>query len=128
MRHRLGVVILLVLLACVSKSPFSRSPAAVAMDEPCRFMGTVHKESRQRLEVLRACGAISMEEWACMTSTLKDLDREFTALCRSRSVGYEEIAARQRALYSACASEPKAETIECTLLSEDALCTARTCD
>ena len=90
-------------------------------------MGTVHKESRQRLEVLRACEAISMEEWSCMTSALKELDEEFTALCRSTSVGYSEIAARQRTLYSDCSPGLDAETIDCTILSEDGECAARVC-
>ena len=127
MRHQLVTVVCLTLLTCTSQSPFTRPPAAVAVDEPCRFMGTVHKESRQRLEVLRACGAISMEEWSCMASVLKSLDTEFTALCRSRSVAYQEIAARQRSLYSDCVSRPKAETVECGLLSEDARCLAERC-
>ena len=33
-----------------SRSPFHRSPADVAVEEPCRFMGTFHKEVRQRLD------------------------------------------------------------------------------
>ena len=127
MRRQLVAVFVLTLLACASQSPFSRPPSSVAVDEPCRFMGTVHKESRQRIEVLRACKAISMEEWSCMASVLKSLDTEFTALCRSRSVDYEEIAARQRSLYSNCVSQPKAETIECGLLSEDSGCLVERC-
>jgi hypothetical protein len=69
-----------------------------------------------------------MEEWSCMTSNLKDLDKEFTALCRIRAVSYEEIAARQRVLYSTCASQSDSETIECALLSEDPRCTAEMCN
>jgi len=46
-----------------SRSPFSRSPADVAKDEPCRFMGTFHKESRRRIEAFLDCDAISLQEW-----------------------------------------------------------------
>ena len=62
-----------------------------------------------------------------MASVLKSLDAECTALCRSRSVAYQEIAARQRSLYSDCVSRPKVETVECGLLSEDARCLAERC-
>lgn len=88
-------------------------------------MGTLHKESRQRIEEMRACEAISLAEWKCMAHALKALDREFTQSCRTRSVRYERIAERQRALYLACPVEP--ETAECGLLSEGRECLRNVC-
>lgn len=124
---RLLAFALLLLFACASRSPFTRPPSAVAIDEPCRFMGTVHKESRQRLEVLRACAAVSLEDWSCMAGALKELDLEFTALCRTRAVAFEEIASRQRELYRGCLGAPRAEVVECAVLSEDVRCLQAAC-
>jgi hypothetical protein len=113
--------------ACVSRSPFATSPAEVARAEPCRYMGTVHKESRQRLEVLRACGSVSEESWLCMARALEALDGEFTARCRKESVRLREIVLRQRALYEPCLAAGAGEVAECALLSSDDDCLARGC-
>lgn len=113
--------------ACTSRSPFSRPPASLAVAEPCRFMGTLHKDSRQRIEVLRACHDVSYEEWLCMARALETLDTEFTGRCEERRVAYSEIADRQRLLYAQCVQQRSDELVECTLLSENARCLTRRC-
>jgi len=113
--------------ACTSRSPFSRPPAAVAVAEPCRFMGTLHRESRQRIEFLRACHDVSHEEWLCMARALETLDTEFTGRCEETRVPYSEIADRQRLLYAQCLQQRSDELIECTLLSENVRCLTRRC-
>jgi hypothetical protein len=117
----------LVGLSCVSRSPFSTSPADVARAEPCRYMGTVHKESRQRIEVLRACRTVSEAAWGCMAQALKTLDVEFTGRCKAGPVELREIVVRQRVLYAPCLPESAAATLECALLSSDDECLALGC-
>jgi len=90
-------------------------------------MGTLHRESRARLEELRICDAIADDEWLCMARALQALDRDFTSRCRSGRVPYAEIADVQRARYRACAVAANHETIECTLLSTDPACIASRC-
>ena len=113
--------------ACTSSSPFVRPPSAIAVDEPCRFMGTYHKESRVRLEELRMCGAITDSEWGCMASELKALDVAFTAECRERKVRYREIAADQHERYRACLGTPGDAIAACAVLSDDAVCLQERC-
>jgi hypothetical protein len=126
---RTAIVLLIGLLgfSCISQSPFSRTPGAVAVDEPCRFMGTLHRDSRQRIEALRACHDVSYEEWLCMARALETLDDEFTGRCKGRSVVYSEIAHRQRLLYAQCLQQPSHDLVECTLLSEDQRCLTTRC-
>ena len=114
-------------IACKSRSPFSRSPAAVALDEPCRYMGTFHRESRLRLEALRSCRAISAAEWDCTTSALKSLDREYTARCRSDDVELDELLAAQTPRYAGCLA-PGGETARCAALSLDWECVDAHCE
>jgi hypothetical protein len=121
------LLVLLLGLACLSRSPFRRSPADVARAEPCRYMGTLHKESRQRLEVLRACGAVAEEGWLCMAVALKALDVEFTERCKAGPVPLREIVARQRALYAVCLAPADAETLDCALIDSDDGCLDRGC-
>jgi hypothetical protein len=90
-------------------------------------MGTIHKESRQRIEVLRACQAISMEEWTCMARALQKLDTEFTGRCKTLSVPFREISDRQRILYTDCLGPSKSETVECAVLSSDPRCSTSRC-
>lgn len=90
-------------------------------------MGTVHRESRNRLETLRMCDAITDDEWLCMTRALQSLDRSFTARCKSASVPYTEIADDQRRRYETCAGTTTSATIECGLLSTDPACVAVRC-
>ena len=90
-------------------------------------MGTLHRESRNRLETLRMCDAITDEEWLCMTRALQALDRSFTTRCRSGSVSYAEIADDQRGRYGTCAVTTTGTTIECSLLSTDPACVATHC-
>ena len=53
-----------------SRSPFTTSPAEIALEEPCRYIGTFHKESRQLLEVLRARKVILLDETRELTVDL----------------------------------------------------------
>jgi hypothetical protein len=109
-------------LACTSRSPFTRSPANVALAEPCRYMGTFHKESRQRLEGLFSCRAISDVEWGCMARELRALDHAFTGRCRSERVAVDEILADQRARYGRCLAPAAAPVAACAALAEDDAC------
>jgi len=113
--------------ACKSRSPFSRSPAAVALDEPCRYMGTFHKESRLRLEALLSCGAISEAQWSCMTSALKQVDRTFTQRCRAEDVVLDEILSDQTERYAMCLEPGDAAAI-CAALSDDWVCIEVECE
>ena len=108
-------------LACASRSPFTRSPAAVALSEPCRYMGTFHRESRQRLEALRMCHVISEDEWGCMARELRALDVAFTNRCRSEDVAVDDILADQRARYGRCA-RAEAPAAACAVLADDDAC------
>jgi len=122
-----GLLLALLGLACVSRSPFSTTPADVARAEPCRFMGTVHKESRQRIEVLRACRTVSDEAWLCMARALKALDVEFTGRCRTGTVRLREIVVRQRVLYAPCLPVAATETLDCSLLDAGEECLTLGC-
>jgi len=114
--------------ACSSRSPFRTSPAALAVREPCRYLGTVHKESRARLETLRMCRAVSADEWLCMARALESLDDHFTDRCRSRRVRFGEIAAEQRRLGAGCFARPDPALIECGIVSTDERCLHDLCE
>jgi len=90
-------------------------------------MGTLHRDSRQRIEVLWACDDVSYEEWLCMARALEAVDAEFTGRCVERRVAYGEIAHRQRRLYGQCLQQRSDELVECTLLSENARCLTKRC-
>jgi hypothetical protein len=114
-------------LACTSSSPFTRPPASIAVDEPCRFMGTFHKESRVRIEELRMCRVITDAQWGCLATELKALDVAFTAECRERTVRYAEIASDQHDRYVRCLPEGPKAVARCAVLSDDATCIAEHC-
>ena len=122
-----SLVVLSLLLACTSRSPFTRSPAEIAINDPCRFMGTFHKESRSRIESLRMCHAITREEWSCMTDVLKALDDDFTGICRERRASFDEIAGEQRRRYAACLSPARPGVVDCAILGADPACLAERC-
>ena len=106
-----------------SRSPFTTSPAELAVEEPCRFIGTFHKESRQRLEELRAGKVISLDEWACMARALKSLDEEMTVKCKEKKESIEVIEAWQTGYYSPCVvSAKKEEIVRCSLLTSEETC------
>jgi len=111
-----------------SRSPFSRSPADVAKDEPCRFMGTFHKESRQRLEAFFSCHVISIEQWKCLASELKALDKEMTKRCKEQPQSLETIEARQTELYRTCLPPSDEKIASCSLLSSDRTCLTDLCN
>lgn len=90
-------------------------------------MGTVHRESRSRLETLRMCDAITDVEWLCMSRALETLDQEFTARCKAGSVDYDQIAGVQQTRYRACTGNAAPMTIECSLLSTDRTCITERC-
>ena len=100
-----------------SRSPFHRSPADVAVEEPCRFMGTFHKEVRGRLEMFYRAKQITLPEWECLSGALKKLDRETTASCKEAPQSIEAIEVRQTELFSACLPESKRPLVDCSLLS-----------
>jgi hypothetical protein len=90
-------------------------------------MGSLHKESRARIETLRMCGAISRDEWLCMARALETIDDDFTGRCRSRTVPYAEVADEQRRRYSECFRTPRTEIVECGILSTEAGCLTSAC-
>ena len=100
-----------------SRSPFHRSPADVAVEEPCRFMGTFHKEVRERLEMFYRAKQITLPEWKCLSGALKKVDRETTASCKEAPQSIETIEVRQTELFSACLPESKRPLVDCSLLS-----------
>jgi hypothetical protein len=116
-----------ILIGRTSRSPFTRSPADIAVDEPCRFMGSVHKESRSRIEALRVCGAITREEWICMARVIKAVDDEFTEVCKDRSVRFREIAEEQERRYTGCLAEARPPVVRCGLLSTHQECLDEVC-
>ncbi len=120
-------VALLVAVACKPRSPFAVHPAQLAIESPCRYMGTVHKESRGRLEVMRACDSISRGEWLCLVRALESIDTEFTARCRDRFVPFHEIADEQRMRYLACLGPSRGEDAVCAVLSAETRCLTRGC-
>ena len=123
-RAALGAVLA---LACTSHSPFRTTPSELALHAPCRYMGSVHKESRARIETLRMCGAVSADEWLCMARALESLDDHFTELCRSRNVRFREIADEQRRLYASCRRQSDPEVVACGILSTDEVCLEECC-
>lgn len=95
------------------------STTDIAMDAPCRFLGTSHRDSRSRIEQLRSCGAVTHAQWACMAEAASAVDDEFTALCRGAAISHEAIASRQRASYQACVPSAS-EIAEWAVFSTDA--------
>jgi len=79
--------------------------ASIATNEPCRYMGSLHRESRSKLEILRTRHKITMEEWRCMAKALASIDKDLTASCTERVVSYSEFQDEQRARYSTCLPE-----------------------
>jgi hypothetical protein len=114
-----SLLIVAAAFGCQSRSPFTRTPADVALDEPCRYMGTFHRESRWRVEKLREHGSLSFDEWACMTHELKQLDIVFSAECKRREVGVAEISDDQRARYRSCVEPDRVDLADCAVLSRD---------
>jgi len=104
-------------------SPFTCSPSQFAREEPCRYIGIFHKESRQVLEEMRATEVVTLEEWACMARALQALDKEMTVKCKEKKESLEVIEAWQIERYSPCVeSERKVEILECSLLSSEGSC------
>ena len=87
------------------------------MEEPCRFMGTFHKEVRQRLEMFYSADQIDLADWKCLSGALEKLDRETTASCKEAPQSIESIETRQVELFSACLPESKRPLVDCSLLS-----------
>lgn len=111
-------------VACqLKRSPFAVPPAQLAVEEPCRYMGTFHKESRRRLEELRMDGVIAEVEWSCLTDALEALDVDFTSRCRAEKYDYEDVASEQRRRYAACLPGERSRLVPCTLLVLDESCT-----
>jgi hypothetical protein len=103
----------IITLACtgspVGEQSVNRSPsgapgsaARAGKAEPCRFMGTLHRLSRSRLEVLRIRHRIDKDQWRCAAKELAAIDKTLTAECRIRSVEYSEFRSAQRHSYSKC--------------------------
>ena len=107
-----------------SRSPFTTSPAEIALEEPCRYIGTFHKESRQLLEELRAQKVIVLDEWKCMARALQALDKEMTVKCKEKKEPLAVVEAWQTERYSPCLSSNNRgnEILECSLLSGAASC------
>lgn len=105
-------------------SPFTCSPADFAREEPCRYIGQFHKESRQILEEMRATKIISLDEWKCMARALQALDKEMTIKCKEKVEPIEVIETWQLERYSPClvGSEPKEKILKCSLLSTQEGC------
>ena len=104
-------------------SPFTCSPAQFAREEPCRYIGNFHKESRQILEEMRATKVVTLDEWACMARALQALDKAMTVQCKQKKESLEVVEAWQIERYSPCVeSEPKAEILKCSLLSSEGNC------
>ena len=110
-----------------SPSPFHTHPAEIAQAEPCRFIGTFHKESRNRLEQMRTQRVISSTEWTCMAQALKKLDSKMTTECAEKKQPLRIIESWQVELYTPCIrSEKKTEILRCSLLSADTECPSKT--
>ena len=84
------------------RAPYVPLDAAAAMEEPCRFMGTVHRRARAQLEVLRMRHRLDMDQWRCGVTELAAIDDFFTAECRDRSVHYAEVQDEMRGRYEDC--------------------------
>ncbi len=104
-------------------SPFTCPPSQLAREEPCRYVGNFHKESRQVLEEMRATKIVTLDEWACMARALQALDNEMTVQCKKKKEPLEVIEAWQIERYSPCVeSEPRSVILECSLLSSEGNC------
>jgi hypothetical protein len=118
---------MLLLVAC-APTPAGVGPTAdFAVQEPCRFKGTSHRDARERIEVLRGCGAIDEAEWACLSEAAKSVDRDVTALCRSAPVSSSDLVARQRAAFLACVEPRQSKLAECAVFSSDTRCLQNRC-
>ena len=112
----------LLLLAC-APTPTGVGPTAeFAVQEPCRFKGTSHRDARERIEVLRSCGAIDESQWSCLSDAAKSVDRDITARCRSAPVSSSDLEARQRAAFLACVEPNQSRVAECAVFSSDTAC------
>jgi len=121
------------LWSCSSRSSPSKNssvtvhPAESAMEDPCRFMGSVHREVRIRLDVFRSHDVISFEQWKCLTAELKAVDKEMTARCDEQPQTIEIVNARQTELFGKCLPSSDEAIIHCSLLSSDRACVEERC-
>ena len=108
--------------------PTTEGVAQLAVDDPCRYLGTVHKMSREIIERLRAKDEISLEEWSCMTDVIVDANYEVGLECHRRKVEFREFAERQEEGYRACLTAEHRGIARCAVIQVDVDGRAGFCD
>jgi hypothetical protein len=120
-RARLAVVLLGACAPPTAQTPrpdLSRLQVETyAAAEPCKYRGTSHKAARARIEELEACGAISIEQWRCLTDAAKAVDREWTAACDADPAFDGDLAERQRAAFAPCVAADRSAIASCAAFS-----------
>jgi hypothetical protein len=86
--------------------------ASIVVEDPCRYVGSLHRESRHQLERLTASKRISVDEWSCMARTLAELDSELTEACRHQAIAYSNFQERLRGLYGDCVPAERSEVLD----------------
>jgi hypothetical protein len=99
--------------------PTAEGFAQLAVDDPCRYLGTLHNVSRQIVERYRARREVSIDEWACMSEVIVDVNYEVGIDCHKRDVPFEEFAARQEKGYLACLTDEHAHLASCAVIQVD---------
>ncbi len=100
---------------------------AIEVAEPCRYIGTIHRKARAKLEVYRACGVVDHEGFVCLARALAAIDASLTASCPETPSTYEDVAREQQERFRACIPDLSAEAQACALSTGPPMCTREVC-
>lgn len=98
------------------KFPTAEGFAQLAVDDPCDYLGTLQSVSNQLIERLRARERVTLDEWACMSGVVVDVNWEVGKQCHQREVEFSEFAEAQKEGYAQCLSGDRSPTIQCAVI------------
>ena len=98
------------------KFPTAEGFAQLAVDDPCRHLGTLQNVSAQVIERLRARNKVTLDEWSCMSDVVKDVNWEVGKQCHQREVEFSEFADAQKEGYAKCLSGKRSRTLGCSVI------------
>ena len=108
--------------------PTTRGVAQIAVDQPCEYLGTVHKMSRELIERLRASEHITLEEWRCMAEVIVEVNYEVGLKCHRKRVQFQEIADLQEERHRGCIADARTDIARCAVIQVDEEGRAGFCD
>lgn len=98
------------------KFPTAEGFAQLAVDDPCRYLGTLQSVSGQLIERLRARERVTLDEWSCMSDVVVDVNWEVGKQCHQREVAFSEFAEAQKEGYAQCLGNQHSRTINCAVI------------